>query len=132
MQPLGVGAGANTIVQGLIGNLFSIQLALGVFMPVQAQLGIVGKVGTELQEKGAEVLVHAVEVIIIDQGGGFDDPRIAGVLLRVVPFLSAIDGALLLRFADEDHAFALCEFGALFGGDLSLRCPFSKLIKGIC
>ncbi len=99
-------------------------------MPVQAELGVVGEVGTKLQEKRAEVLVHAVEVIIIDQGGGFNDPCIAGVLLRVVPFLGAIDGAFLVRLANENDALARRELGAQFGSDLIFTSSFFEGDQG--
>jgi len=114
----------------LISDFRAFQLAFGVFVPVQAELGVVGEVGTELQEKRAEVLVHTIEVIVIDQGSGFDDPGIAGVLLRVVTLFGAIDGALLLRFANEDYAIALWKLCAHFGGDLIFALAFFEGYQG--
>jgi len=72
---------------------------------VQAELGIVGKIGAELQEKRAEVLVHAVKIVMIDQSRGLHDPGIASIFPRVVSLLSAIDRAFLLCFADENDTF---------------------------
>ena len=99
-------------------------------MAVQAELGVVGEVGTEFQEEGAEALVHTVKVIIVDQGGGFHDPGIAGVLVGVVSLLGAIYRALFLSLAHEDHALRLREFRALFGGDLVLALPFFEGYQG--
>jgi hypothetical protein len=45
-----------------------LQLALEVLVPVQIDLGVVRKVGAELQEEGAEVAIHTVEVVMIHQG----------------------------------------------------------------
>ena len=131
MQPLGVGAGANAIVQGLIGNLFSIQLALGVFMSVQAQLGIVGKVGTELQEERTETFVDTVEIVVVHQRSRFDDPGIAGVFLGIVPFLGAVNSAFLLCLANENDALAVGVLRPQSGGDIIFALPFSKVIRGI-
>ena len=47
-----------------------------VLVAVEAELGRVGKVGTELEKEGAEVLVHAVEVVVVDHRRGADDPGI--------------------------------------------------------
>ena len=101
-------------------------------MAVQAELGIVGKIGAELQEKRAEVLVHAVEVMI-NQGSGLHDPGIAGILLRVVSFLSSIDLAFFLCFGDENDAFpGEGIFARSSAATASLRWPFSKFTMGIC
>src|ERR1035437_3090018 len=42
----------------------------------QAQLGVVGEVGAELDEERPEVLVHAVEVEVVDHPGRLHDPRV--------------------------------------------------------
>ena len=41
-----------------------------------------------------------------------------------VQFLGAIDGALFLRFANENHAFALRELGAQLGSELTFTLSF--------
>jgi len=67
---------------------------------------------------------------VVHQGGGFDDPGIAGMSLRVVPALGAIDCALLLRFADEDEAVAMRVFGSQLGSDLILASPLFEADEG--
>jgi hypothetical protein len=52
LKPLRVGAAKHTIVEGLIGDALPLQLVLGVFIAVQAQLGAIGKVGAKL-DKGS-------------------------------------------------------------------------------
>ena len=42
-------------------------LAFGPLVAVDAQLGVVGEVGAELEEERAEVVVEAVEVEVVDQ-----------------------------------------------------------------
>ena len=58
LQRLGVSAGQHAVVQRLERNTALAQLALGVLVAVDAQLGVVGEVRAELQEKGTEVLVY--------------------------------------------------------------------------
>jgi hypothetical protein len=89
----------------LVADPFLVQLPLHVFMTVQAELGIVGKVRAELQEEGAEIPIHAVDVKVINHGRGADQPRIGRSGLVIAPPLCAEDGRFLLRFADEQHAF---------------------------
>ena len=62
--------------------------------------------------------------------GGFDDPGIAGILLGIVSLLGAIDGALLLRLADENYAFAMRIFGSKLGGDIVLALSFFEGDQG--
>ena len=59
LQTLGVGTAQNAVVEGLEGDAFLGQLPLDVFVAVDAQLGVVGKVGAELEEERAEIFVDA-------------------------------------------------------------------------
>ena len=63
LQSTGVGAAQDAVVQGLEGDPFLGQLSLDVLVAVDAELGVVGEVGAELEEERAEVLVDAVEVV---------------------------------------------------------------------
>ena len=54
LQTLGIGAVLDAIVERLKGDAFAGELPLGVFVPVQAQLGRIRKVGTELEKERAE------------------------------------------------------------------------------
>src|SRR5436190_6276435 len=76
LHQLGVGARFDAIVERLEFNSALGQLALEVFVAVDAELGVVGKVGAELQEERSEVLVNAIEIVVVDHRGGFHDPRI--------------------------------------------------------
>ena len=62
LQAVGIGTSADAVVQSLKGDIFLGQLPLGVFVPIDAELGIVGEVGAELEKEQAEVLVDAIEV----------------------------------------------------------------------
>src|SRR6185503_10925356 len=70
--------------------------------PFEAQLGVVREVGAELHKERAEIGVDAVEVELVDQPAGLDDPRV-GITIGVAAFLGAKQGGLLLRTADEQH-----------------------------
>jgi hypothetical protein len=72
LQPLGIVTTQNSIVEGLKADPLLGQLSLGVFVSVEAELGVVGKVRAELQEEGSKVAVHAVDVEVVHHG------RIAG------------------------------------------------------
>src|SRR5271154_5549023 len=67
-------APGDSVVERRKGDSFLFQLALEVFMPVDAKLGGVREVGAKLEEERAEILVHAIEVVEIDHGARIDDP----------------------------------------------------------
>ena len=77
LQPLWVRTGEHAVVQRLVLDFLVLHLLLRIFVPIQAELGVVGKVGTELQKERSEVPIQAVEVIMIHQGCGLHDPGVA-------------------------------------------------------
>ncbi len=102
------------------------QLALGVFVAVQAQLGVVRKVGAELEEERAEVAVHCIEIVVVDHGRGLDDPRVGLAGAGAVPLLGAEDRRLFLGLADEDDAFLGREAAQPLGHHIILALAFVK------
>jgi hypothetical protein len=52
------------------------ELALGVFMAVQAQFGIEGKVTAELEKERPEVAIDRVDVIVVHHRAAPHDPRV--------------------------------------------------------
>ena len=66
----------DAVVEGLKRNPTLGKLALQVLMPVDAELGVVGKVLAELQKERPEVFVDAIEIVVVDHGRRLDDPRI--------------------------------------------------------
>lgn len=56
---------AEAIIERLVSEAALGKLALDVLVPVQTELGVVGKVAAELQEERAEVPVHGVEVVVV-------------------------------------------------------------------
>ena len=77
-------------------------------MRIEAELGAVGKVGADLDEERAKVLVHAVEIIEVDHGGAVIDPG-NGSSIGAVLANGPGDPGLLLNHADKDHPFACLE-----------------------
>jgi hypothetical protein len=77
---------------------------------VEAQLGVVGEVGAELEEERAEVGIDGVDVELVDHPGGAHDPRI-GLAGRVPAALGAKHRGLLLRPPDEQHPLLPIETG---------------------
>jgi hypothetical protein len=94
---------------------------------VEAEPGVVGEVGAELDEERAEVGVDAVEVEVVDHPGGLDDPRV-GPARGVVPFLGPEQRRLLLGPADEDHA--LSAPGRLEPGQVLMHHVVLVLVPG--
>ena len=66
LKPLGIGAAEHTIVEGLIGDALPLQLTLGVFMAVEAQLGVIGKVAAELEKERPKITVDRIDVVVVD------------------------------------------------------------------
>src|SRR5579859_7143577 len=69
-----VSAGKQSVVQGFKSDAPLGQLALEILMTIDAELGGIGEIGAELDEEGAEVLVAAIEIEDVDDGGGVHDP----------------------------------------------------------
>ena len=92
-------------------------------MAVDAELGVVGKVGAELQEERPEVLVDAVEIVVVDHRGGFHDPRIGSAGVPAAATLRAHDPRLLLGLADIQNALRLGEPSQVFLRDVVLALP---------
>ena len=64
LERLGIGTRKETVVQRLVRNASAVELALGVLVTVDADLAVVREVRAQLDEEGAEVPVHAVEVVV--------------------------------------------------------------------
>jgi hypothetical protein len=124
----GVLAGENAVVQRFEGDAFLCELALEVLVAVDAQLGVVGEVRTVLQKERPEVLIHAVEVVLVDHGRGLDDPRIGLAGLWMPALFGAEDRGLLLRLADEEDAF--CASGCTEAGQVLFGKIVLALVAG--
>jgi hypothetical protein len=107
-------------------------LPLGPVVAVDAQLGVVGEVGAELQEERAEVAVHTVEVEVVDHPGGLDDPRV-GLALAVVALLGPEQRGFLLRSPDEHDplgAASRLEGGQILVHHIVFALPPGKVHPG--
>jgi hypothetical protein len=127
LQPLGVVAGNESVVQRLEANAFPAKLAFGVFVPVQAKFGVVGKVRSELEEERTEVTVQTIPVILIDHRRGPHNPGIRLARFRVAPLFCPENRCLLLCFAEHHHAFRFFEPGQMLGHDVVLALSFAEL-----
>jgi hypothetical protein len=93
---------------------------------VDAQLGVVGEVGAELDEERAEIVVEAVEVEVVDQRGGFDQPRVRGAGAGVVAAFSAHHRSLLLRPTDIQHRLGTVVLSQVGLGDVVLTLALGE------
>src|SRR6516162_1467135 len=89
-------------------------------MAVEAELGVVGKVRAELQKERSKVLVHAIEVIVVDHPCRLHDPGIARARALTSATLGPHDARLFLRLADIQHALVLLELPQVLLGDIVL------------
>jgi len=126
----GVGAGQQAVVESLESNAAFGQLALEVFMAVDAELAAVGKVGTELEEERPEVLVDTVEVIEVDHRGGVIDPRDGALAIPEVLADGARHGRLFLGDANEDDPLLLPEILEEAVHDVILALALGKAVDG--
>ena len=99
-------------------------------MSVQTELRVIGEIGTELQEEGPEVLIDAVEVVMVHRDTGLHDPRVSAFCHRIATFLSAINRAFFLRLADEYDTLPLLEVFPLLFGKIIFSLPFLKRDQG--
>jgi len=76
MQALGIGAAENAIVERLEDDALLRKLPLGVFVTVQAQLGIERKVAAELEEERPEIAVDRIDVIVVHHRAAPHDPGV--------------------------------------------------------
>jgi hypothetical protein len=51
LQPTGIGTLQDAVIQSLEGDSFLDQLSLNILVPIDAKLGVVGKVSAELKEE---------------------------------------------------------------------------------
>src|SRR6516165_214378 len=80
-------------------------------MPIQAKLGGVRKVGTEFQEEGTEVLIHAIAIEVVHHSCGLHNPGIGVSGLGIAALLGTEHRGLLLGFTDEEDSFGFVESG---------------------
>jgi hypothetical protein len=87
------GTAEDAVVERLIGDRLLRELTLGVFMAVQAQLGVIREIATELEKERREIPVDGVDVVVVHHCRRFDDPRgrLAGP--RATPLLGAEEGS---------------------------------------
>jgi hypothetical protein len=93
---------------------------------VDAQLGVVGEVGAELQEERSEIGIDRIDVELVDHTGGLHDPRV-GIPLDVAAALSAEQVCLLLRSPDEQHPFFGGEPGKVLMHDIVFALPLGEI-----
>src|SRR4029450_4896992 len=78
-------------------------------MRIDDELGVVGKVRAEFQKKRPEVLVHAVEIVMVDHPCRLYDPGIGRARALTAATLRPHDARFFLRLADIQHPFVLLE-----------------------
>src|ERR1700750_384658 len=126
LHQLGIGAGLDAVVERLELHLALGKLALEVLWAIDAELRVVREIGAELQEERSEVLVDAIEIVVVDHRGRFHDPRIAAAGAAAATALRAHDPRLLLRLADVEHALAPAEAPQVLLCDIVLALALGK------
>src|SRR5579875_125555 len=131
LQASRIGTRQDAIVEGLVSDTLLFPLALHVLVPVQAEFGVVRKVGKELQEEGAEVAVHTVEIVMIHQSRGLNDAGIDLSGAGIAASLGAIDLALLpCALPTKTTPSGSEKLARNRAATSSWRCPFSNVTRG--
>src|SRR6201993_2277528 len=131
LQALGVGTPQDAVVEGLEGNAFLCELTLGVFMAVEAELGIERKVAAELEKERSKVPIDGIDVIVVDHRAAAHDPRIRLSRFRVAAPFGPEHRGVLLCLADEHDPFLGRKAPQMLGHHLVLRCPLQNCTTGI-
>ena len=63
------------VVQCFIFNTPAIKLTLQILVAVDAELGRIGKIRAELDEKGPEVFIQTIKIVEVYIGAAVIDPR---------------------------------------------------------
>jgi hypothetical protein len=127
LQARGVGAALDAVVERLEGNASVGELALGVLMAIEVQLGIERKIAAELQEERAEIPLQSVDVIVVHHGGEANDPRIGLAGLGVGAPLGPEHRGFLLGLADKNHSFVLRELAKVLRYHVVFALDLAKL-----
>ena len=101
-------------------------LTLRPVVAVDAQLGVIRKVGAELEEERAEIVVVAIEIEVVDHPSGGHYPRV-GIAIGVAAALGAKQLGLLLRPPDEQHTLLGGEAGQVLVHDIVLALALRKV-----
>jgi hypothetical protein len=80
-----------------------LRLPLRPVIGIKAQLGGIGEVAAELDEERAEILIHAIEIEVVDLQRGPGQPQVLRPGRRVAALLGTEHPGLLLGAADEQH-----------------------------
>jgi hypothetical protein len=101
-----------------------LQLLLGPFVPIEADLDFKGKVTANLNEKQAEVLIEDVEIVMchIDRLPTILKPN----PLTTPSSLRFVAQSLLLAFADQHYTLLTGKLSQIFFGYILLLVLFLK------
>src|ERR1700690_3759701 len=102
-------AANESVIQRLESDPRLAQLALGVLVPVQAKLRVIGEVRTELEEEGAELPVQTVAIEVVHHRRRAHNPGIGMSRLRIAALFGAEHRGLFLRLADEYDTLGFVE-----------------------
>ena len=79
-------------------------------MAIDAELGRIGKVGAELDEKRSELFVQAVEIVEVYMGRAVIDPGDGAPVMAESLAHRARHACLFLGDADKDHPLSMLPF----------------------
>jgi hypothetical protein len=126
LQALGIGTRENAVVERLKRDAFLRKLALGVFVTVQAELGIEGKVAAELEKEWPKIPIERVDVLVVDRRAAAHDPRIRPTCVRAPTPLSAENRGVLLGFSDKDDPLLAGKAAQMVGHHFVLALPLAE------
>ena len=95
-------------------------------MSIDADLSGIREIGTEFEEERPEIVVHTIEIVLVDDTRGLHDPRIRDPV-RVASFLGAEQRGLLLRPPDEHHPLRRGEVLQVLVHHVVLALPLAEV-----
>src|SRR5215469_2128171 len=127
LQALGVGTPQDAVVEGLEGDAFLCELTLGVFVAVEAELGIERKVAAELEKERPKIPIDGIDVIVVHHRAAAHDPRIRLSRFRVAAPLGPEHGGVFLGLAHEHDPFLMGKVPQMLGHHLVLALALAEL-----
>ena len=126
LQPSGIVALQNPIIECFEADPLGRELSLGVLVSIDAEPSCVGKIGGELQEERAKITINAVEVVLVDKSRGAHDPRVGSPCRRIPALFCPKNRNLLLGFANEQNTFLSLKASSIFSGEIVFALTFPK------
>jgi hypothetical protein len=112
LQPVGIVNGEKAIVEAFITDFLTGQLTFSPLMTIKPDAQSVGRIGTKLDERGSEVFVQDIEVVVVDKDALSGEAQ-SGTTTGQADFVGAKALGFLLGNADHYNTVPAAASGFL-------------------